>query len=81
MLSLLTFLLLPACPPSASSAHHPQATYASRLLQAKVDEIEIKIKCTNAAGELTSVRLVASSMGGKWLEVRGAVGQDSGGDG
>jgi hypothetical protein len=35
-----------------------------------VDEIEIKIRCKNEAGELTSVRLMASSMGGKWLEVR-----------
>lgn len=47
-----------------------QANFAGRLLQAKVDEIEIKIRCKNEAGELTSVRLMASSMGGKWLEVR-----------
>jgi len=44
-----------------------QTRLSSRLLKLKVDEIEIKVRCKKGDA-ITSVRLVASSMNGKWLE-------------
>ena len=35
-----------------------------------MDEIEVKIRCKDGEGGVQSVRLMASSMGGKWLEVK-----------
>jgi acetyl-CoA carboxylase/biotin carboxylase 1 len=46
-----------------------RASLAPRLLKNKVDEVEIKVRLRDDDGKLQSVRLVASSMGGKWLDV------------
>jgi len=45
-----------------------QSRYATRLLRLKVDEIEVKIRVKGSDGTLTPLRLIASSMSGKWLK-------------
>jgi len=46
------------------------AKYSTRLLKLKVDEIEMKVRCRDPkTGALESVRFVASSMNGKWLDL------------
>lgn len=42
------------------------AKYATRLLNLRVDEIEVKLRCTQN-GETLPIRLIASSSGGGWL--------------
>jgi acetyl-CoA carboxylase/biotin carboxylase 1 len=46
------------------------AKYATRLLRLKVDEVEVKVRVASGTGqgEVQAVRLVASSMGGRWLD-------------
>lgn len=50
-----------------------QSKYAQRLLKLKVDEIEVKVRIRGADGKVTPIRLIASSMEGKWLKADGYV--------
>lgn len=43
------------------------AKYATRLLQLRVDEIEVKIRVVEPSGEVIPIRLIASSSTGGWL--------------
>ena len=49
------------------------AKYATRLLKLRVDEIEVRAHTNLANGERQALRLLASSMGGQWLQTDGYI--------